>query len=417
VHLNHGWHLTYCTNVHRGESWAEILANLQRHTLPLRDRIRPGHPFGIGLRLGEPAARQLADPKTLTEFRHWLDRNSCYVFTINGFSYGRFHGIRVKEQVYAPDWALPERLEYTNVLFDILAQLLPPDIPGTVTTLAASFKPWVPTPAYQRRLRDQIWQSILHVAQLSDRTGQDLTLALEPEPFCLLESAADILRFFDQLRSEHPRDSRLDRHLGINYDAGHQAVQFDHPATAFDQLDQYAIRLAKVQLTSALKARPSTATRQVLTAFNDSTYLHPVVSRDPSGALTHYHDLDDALATPTPSSSKQVASSADLPEWRIHFRIPLHSQPRRFFDQTHDRHQTDFFSALDQADVDSTTDHLMATLDWLAAHPEACAHLEIETHTWEILPPELKERHVIDQLSAEYRWTLDHLARRQILPA
>ena len=33
--LNAGIHLAYCTNVHRGETWAETFAALERHVLPL----------------------------------------------------------------------------------------------------------------------------------------------------------------------------------------------------------------------------------------------------------------------------------------------------------------------------------------------------------------------------------------------
>jgi hypothetical protein len=33
----------------------------------------------------------------LEELREFLARNDLYVFTINGFPYGKFHGARVKE--------------------------------------------------------------------------------------------------------------------------------------------------------------------------------------------------------------------------------------------------------------------------------------------------------------------------------
>ena len=53
-----------------------------------------------------------------------LARHDLYVFTLNGFPYGPFHGVRVKEEVYQPDWSYPERLAYTNQLADLL-RLLP----------------------------------------------------------------------------------------------------------------------------------------------------------------------------------------------------------------------------------------------------------------------------------------------------
>src|SRR5258705_11485832 len=95
--LNHGLHLTYCTNVHRGETWSETFRSLEQYTLAVRQRIGRGNPFGIGLRLSNQAARELADAEVLRGFRAWLGQNDCYVFTINGFPFGQFHGGRVKE--------------------------------------------------------------------------------------------------------------------------------------------------------------------------------------------------------------------------------------------------------------------------------------------------------------------------------
>ena len=54
--LNHGLHLAYCTNIHRGETWADTFAALQTYTLAVRDRVCPRAPYGIGLR-----RRQVAD--------------------------------------------------------------------------------------------------------------------------------------------------------------------------------------------------------------------------------------------------------------------------------------------------------------------------------------------------------------------
>ena len=123
VELNHGLHLAYCTNIHRGETWRETFESLKTTRLPCASTSARTTPFAIGLRLSNQAAVELTDPKTLLEFQRWLGKNSCYVFTINGFPYGQFHGTRVKEQVYAPDWTSPERLAYTNLLFDLLAKL------------------------------------------------------------------------------------------------------------------------------------------------------------------------------------------------------------------------------------------------------------------------------------------------------
>src|SRR5436190_20042535 len=112
MRLKSGAHLAYCTNIHPGEDWSETFASLVKYTLPVRDRVCPEKPFAIGLRLSDKASRELIQPNTLRGFGNWLSEQNCYLFTINGFPYGRFHGGRVKEQVFAPDWTTQERLDF-----------------------------------------------------------------------------------------------------------------------------------------------------------------------------------------------------------------------------------------------------------------------------------------------------------------
>ena len=386
MRLNHDRHLAYSTNVHRGETWREMFQALQTHTLAVRDRLGAGGLFGIGLRLGHLAAADLAAPNTLLEFQRWLDRNNCYVFTINGFPYGRFHGQGVKRRAYMPDWTSPDRLAYTNRLFDLLAQLLPAGIAGSVSTLPGSFKEFNPTPEARKAMRTNLWSCLEHAAQASERTGRHLHLALEPEPLCLLEVSAEVVHFFDRLRAEHPRDPRLDRHLGINYDTCHFAVEFEEPREAIGRLVEHGINISKIHLSSALKVRPTPEALAELRKFSDDVYLHQVIACHESGERTIHPDLSGLLAEaaalpPDPSQ-----------EWRIHFHVPLHAPAA--------------------PPLDNTTEDLLGALDWLAENPSRCPHLEMETYTWEVLPPELKSRSVVEQLAAEYEWTLARLAER-----
>jgi hypothetical protein len=161
---------------------------LQRHTLAVRDGVSLGKPYAIGLRLSHQAARQLREPGTLKAFRQWLDHENCYVFTINGFPYGQFHGTRVKEQVYAPDWTTRERLEYTNLLFDLLAEIVPVGIEGSVSTVPVSFKEFIRSDDQIRASRENLWRCVEHIEDASRRSGRKLHLGLEPEPLCHLET-------------------------------------------------------------------------------------------------------------------------------------------------------------------------------------------------------------------------------------
>ncbi|MBU6400264.1 MAG: metabolite traffic protein EboE [Verrucomicrobia bacterium] len=384
--LDHGLHLAYCTNIHRGETWAQMFDALQQFGLAVRERVCPNAPYGIGLRLSNQAARQLSSGSILAGFQKWLDANQCYVFTINGFPYGQFHGTRVKEQVYAPDWTTRERLIYTNLLFDLLAKLLPNGIEGSVSTVPGSFKSFLKTPEQERALRENLWRCVEHVARVSDQTGKPLHLGLEPEPLCYLETSEETARFFDRLRADHPHDPKLETHLGVNYDACHLAVEFEEPHEALRRFREHGVRISKIHLSSALKVRPTPEARQALRAFADDVYFHQVIARSADGALTRYRDLGDALDPHPPVPLPQSE------EWRIHFHIPLHCEP--------------------SAGFASTADHLLGLLDALREEPGLCPHLEMETYTWEVMPPELKHRGVVDQLVAEYDWTLRRLAER-----
>jgi hypothetical protein len=394
MRLNHGLHLAYCTNIHRGESWSETFDALKRYTLAVRDRVCPSKPYAIGLRLSHQAAVELNDRATLASFQRWLHDNHCYVFTINGFPFGRFHGGKVKEYVYLPDWTSPERVAYTNLLFDLLAQLVPAGVEGSVSTLPGAFKELVRGPDELAVIRKNVWHCIEHVARVSAQTGRALHLGLEPEPLCLLECSGEVIHFFDRLRAEHKNDLRLNQHLGVNYDTCHFAVEFEEPRDAIAALRQHQIKISKFHLSSALRVIPTPENLSALSAFTEDTYLHQVVVRDANGARRIHRDLPNALSSEKDANTDPLTHDTrhSVPEWRIHFHIPLHSPPTPVFN--------------------TTADHILGVLDLLQNEPSLCSHLEMETYTWEVLPPELKQRDVVSQLAAEYDWTLARLTER-----
>ena len=225
--LNAGLHLAYCTNVHRGEGWAETFGTLERHTDAVRRRVSPDQPYAIGLRLSARTAEELAQPATLDAFRRWLDAHNSYVFTINGFPYGSFHGTRVKEQVYAPDWSTPERLAYTQRLFDLIATLAPAGVAGSVSTVPGSFKGFMGDPARRAAIFANLAACGRYIAELSARTGRDLHLGIEPEPLCLIETTAETVDFFDAWRTAEPEAAQLSAQVGLNYDCCHLGIEFE----------------------------------------------------------------------------------------------------------------------------------------------------------------------------------------------
>ena len=396
MNLGAGVHLTYCSNIHPGESWAEVRANFDRFVLSVRDRLDVDGDFGIGLRLSARAASELSAPDTLAEFREFLRRERMYVFTINGFPYGTFHGARVKEDVYLPDWRDPERLRYTNELADLLAELLPEAGPGkaaiegSVSTVPGAFKPALGGRDDIDAMVEHLLRHVAHLVALRQRTGKSIALALEPEPHCFLETVDETIEFFARdlhgaaavertmaLTGLH-RDAAeraLHEHLGVCLDLCHAAVEFEDAAACLAALDRAGIRVHKMQISAGLRL-PSLddASLAALRRFDDRVYLHQVVQRR-LGHLSRFADLPAALASLDGASAER--------EWRVHFHVPI------------------FLAEL--APFASTQSFVREVLAIQRRAPVS-SHLEVETYTWDVLPEPFRSGSVDEAIARELQW-------------
>ena len=390
MRLNNGIHLAYCTNIHRGRDWVETFNSLKENVLRVRDKVSPNKPYAIGLRLGDLSSRQLCQPDKLEDFKLWLMENNCYVFTINGFPYGEFHGIRVKEDVYSPDWTTDERVEYTKRLFLILSEIAPSDSGGSVSTVPCSYKEFITSNDQVIKMRENLWKVIDYINDLSERSGKDLHLGLEPEPLCYLETSDEMIKFYHEMKSHRPDDTTLSRRLGVNYDTCHLAVEYEEAVEAIEALVSEGIRISKFHFSSAMKVSPTPKVIQGLAPYSDDIYFHQVIARTINGGFRSYRDLSDAIDQ---SNNGQVKDEA---EWRIHYHLPLHCLPTELFD--------------------TTIDQLLKVIEYLGQKPAVCSHIEMETYTWEVLPKNMRQRDVIDQIVDEYNWTLKKLADQGITP-
>jgi sugar phosphate isomerase/epimerase len=395
-------HLTYCTNIHAGETWDDVRAVVATHVRAVKARVCPDRPFGVGLRLSAEAARRLAEPSVLAEFRDELRAAGLYVFTINGFPYGAFSGTRVKERVYRPDWLEDERLDYSNTLAGILAALLPEGVEGSVSTVPGCFEERGAEGAASPRVAERLRAHAAYLLRLRARTGSVVTLALEPEPHCLLETSADAAAFF----TEHvfspasiadfaattgtdaaAAEAALRRHLGVCLDACHAAVQFETPDESLDRLAAAGVRILKVQVSAGLRvAPPNAAARAALAPFAEGVYLHQVVARHGSH-LRRTLDLPEALAEATRAAAPESDARAG-DEWRVHFHVPLF---------------------LERLGPFETTQAFLRPLLARLARENICQHLEVETYTWDVLPEEFRGEPVDEAIARELAWTLEGL--------
>ncbi|MGH8707175.1 MAG: metabolite traffic protein EboE, partial [Burkholderiales bacterium] len=320
--------------------------------------------------------------------------HGLYVFTINGFPYGVFHGTRVKEQVYLPDWLDEERLAYTDGLARILAALLPaePGLEGSVSTVPGAYKARVRGPGDVHRMAELLVRHAATLHELRERTGKTIALALEPEPCCHLETIPEAIRFFrDHLFApaavatlgrltglgRADAEAALRRHLGVCFDACHMAVEFEDVRGALTALQAAGIRVPKIQVSAGLRVRLDPrdhATVDALRPFAEGVYLHQVVEAR-HGTLTRFLDLPEALAT--------LSADAEPREWRIHFHVPLFRQELGRFQ--------------------NTQDYLRELLALLGREPHT-GHLEVETYTWDVLPEAYRKVDLSSAIARELNW-------------
>ncbi|MGA5314320.1 metabolite traffic protein EboE [Streptomyces pseudogriseolus] len=369
-------HLAYCTNVHPAETLDGVLAQLRDHCEPVRRRLGRDR-LGIGLWLARDAARALdTDPAALRGLRCELERRGLEVVTLNGFPYEGFGAEEVKYRVYKPDWADPERLEHTAALARVLTGLLPDDVTeGSISTLPLAWRT-----AYDDTRAETARTALRTLAErldaLEDLTGRSIRVALEPEPGCVVETTQDAIAPLTAVG--HDR-------VGICVDTCHLATSFEDPDTALDDLTRAGVPVVKSQLSAALHAAQPhlPEVREALAAFAEPRFLHQTRTATAAG-LRGTDDLDEALAGD---------ALPDAGPWRSHFHVPLHAAPA--------------------APLTSTLPVLTSVLTRLVGGPQPLTrHLEVETYTWQALPPELRPRgraQLADGIAAELTLARDLL--------
>ncbi len=368
-------HLSYCTNIHAGESWAEVHEVVRTKVPAVKARVCPNAQFGVGLRLSARAADELETADNLATFQETLTSQGLYVFTINGFPYGSFHGTRVKENVYLPDWRTSERAKYTLSLARLLAGLLPDDVRGgSVSTLPLGFR------AKDEGMASSLCSLARSLSVLRKESGKTITIALEPEPECMLETAEDAVKYFEEHIFRHARrEERLIRtHLGVCLDACHEAVLFQEARESVARLERAGIAIAKIQLSCGLEAR-GRAPRAELERFAEDTYLHQCVVKRGSGAIERYLDLPDALR-------QDFDEDAML---RSHVHVPIFKESLGLL---------------------KGTQPFLRELLAVVRDRSVTEHLEVETYTWDVLPREHRMPSVIDDIARELEWVKAVLA-------
>ncbi len=382
-------HLTYCLNIHPGETWDQNLNSIKKYATQVQNEISKGAPFGLGLRLSASAAENLQNKEKLEPFKEYLESRNMYVFTVNGFPYGPFHGTPVKAEVYQPDWRTVDRVTYTKQIANALSFLLPEDTSGSISTVPCSYKSWIQTEEDVTCMVHHLADCGLHLDQLHQEHGAQLSLGLEPEPDCYLETTNDIIRFFNDALlpqgieylsaqkglSVTQAESIIRNRISICFDTCHIALQFEDLLHSLKTILSNDISISKFQISSALQTNVSSDTFATLNPFIDPVYLHQTHIKMPDGAIHSFKDLTGI--------SEKALQSLQNGILRTHFHVPLYFKEYLNWQSTSSELTTPFLQAAVQS---------------------GCEHFEIETYTFDILPDDLKSMGAVRSIIREYEW-------------
>jgi hypothetical protein len=389
-------HLTYSTLVHPADNWEQLWSSVQTYLPQVKARVSPDKPFGVCLRLAAPSAETLAsNPTERARLKGFLADHDMYVYTVNAFPYGAFKGTVVKEQVYEPDWRTKERTQYTIHVADILAELAPEGVSPSIQSAPLGFKPRVTGPDVVASYTQHVLQVAAHLVNIEARTGRTVTLGLEPEPRCFLETTDETVAYFkDHLYSGasaaalsklaqipvSEAHGALRRHIGVTFDIGHQAVGFEDITASLQKLVDAGIPIFKLQEAAAMYMPQVTqSTVEALAQYAKTVYLSQTVEKK-NGRITWFLNLEDAFAAWKADPGPR--------EWRTHFHVPV------FLDDLGPFRTTRF--ALEEA------------LKFHKATPLS-RQLEIETYTWDVLPTHLKTGDIVEYVCREIEWVRSQL--------
>jgi hypothetical protein len=382
----------YCTNVHAGGTLRQMRENLQKHAVRVKELYSPTRPMGIGLWLSAAAAKELVETKQVAEFRDWLAERGLVPYTMNGFPYGDFHEKVVKHRVYQPTWWDAPRLEYTLQLVDILHEILPPGLEGSISTLPIAWGTPCPDLEQTQAAAEQLRAAARHMHQLELRTGRRIYLCLEPEPGCVFTFADDVVHFFHWQLFNGLDTNVIRRHIQICHDVCHAAVMFEDQEEVLRKYRRAGIGVGKIQVSAALRMDRNALKRRrtdpkdtssvkdpvddglvQLARFMEDRYLHQTVVKNDFDEL-FYEDLHLAV---------DAQADAEFGEWRVHFHVPIYLKE---------------FGLLQ-----STQEQISQCLA-AASYYTDCQHLEVETYAWGVLPKELQHAELAAGIAQELKW-------------
>lgn len=360
----------YCTNVHPGRNLDELRCSLLGPVAQVA-RLVGGGPLPVGVWLSAEAVRQLHEqPEETERLRDAAMAHGIHIAAVNAFPYGNFGAATVKTRVYEPHWADARRALHTIAVAELLPRLV---VPGThhasISTLPLGWRPRFSAEGCGASVglaSAQIEQVARALARIESRTGLRITLDIEPEPGCAIQTVSELAGFMRHCLRPRDGSEALHRHVGACLDACHLAVMDEAPESAVAELGEAGVPVHRVHVSSALRGDASEASLHALARFDESRFLHQVVT-GPADRPRVYEDIPD-----------HAAARPGTP-WRCHFHVPIFMQEIGGLSTTNDR-----------------IEPLLHAVLQTSQQP----FMEVETYAWDRLP-EASAGGVVEGLARE----------------
>ncbi len=352
--------LGYCTNVHSGDSFVDVLENLKKYASHVQQNVSA--PLGVGLWLSDTASREV----DIALLKDTLQEYNLQPFTFNGFPFSNFHQNRVRHKVYKPDWAEASRLEYTVRLAHILATITGQKDAG-ISTLPLG---WNNDTFSDEDCVSQLRMCIDALEEIEQQTSKCIHLDIETEPGCRLQKSKELCEFF---ATHFKDDERARRYIRVCHDTCHAAVMRETAEGCVENYKNVGLAIGKVQLASAIEFELS-AEGNTTFILDEQTYLHQTTIQTEEDVLFFEH-------------FSNVPIELQSGNCRVHFHVPIH---KKQFGGLH------------------TTQHdLIASIPVLKE--AGATDWEVETYTWSVMPTELQEVELVASITEELAWASKHI--------
>ncbi len=393
MRLSNGNHLCYSLNVFPS-SESGFVQNIEQVVEKFceirRDpAIGDTTPIALGLWLDAGAIEELQSTAEFAKLKSLLKQNNFYVFTVNAFPYGKFHNEPVKDNVYLPNWTSELRRDFTCKVADILSELLPEGVIGSISTLPGGYRKHFErsssltklrlacrTSNYEDEIADNLVFTADHLAKIEKNTKKKIILGIEMEPDCIWES----VREFCEFRKKYLQTESAGKYIGVCYDTCHQELLEAVAGTGLALLKSENIPIAKIQLSAALQGiiqNNREAVLRELANFADPVYLHQ----------TRFFDKQNKITASFRDIPEGNVKSDDAERAVIHFHMPL-------------------FGTGISENFSVVKGELEANLAILKKDSYLCSNIEIETYTYNVLPDNIKTETIEEMITKEYRWVL-----------